>query len=108
MSGKGIVRGSKNVFADLGFADAEEMQTKVRLAQAINSIIEERRLTQTKAASLLDAAQPKVSALANYKLEGFSIERLMTYLTALDRDVRIVIRKKPSSRASGRISVEAA
>lgn len=108
MSGKNIARGSGNVFADLGFADAEEMQTKVRLAHAINEIVEERGLTQAKAANVLGAAQPKISALAHYKLEGFSVERLMTYLTALDRDVQIVIKKKPRSRASGRISVEAA
>jgi predicted XRE-type DNA-binding protein len=107
MSEKKITRGSGNVFADLGFADAEEMQTKARLAHAINSIIEERGLTQAKAASLLDATQPKVSALARYKLEGFSLERLMSYLTALDRDVQIVIKKKPRSRATARISVEA-
>lgn len=108
MSGKKITRGSGNVFADLGFADADERQTKVMLAHAINSILEERGLTQAKAASLLDAAQPKISALAHYKLEGFSVERLMTYLTALDRDVQIVIKKKPRSRTMGRISVEAA
>jgi predicted XRE-type DNA-binding protein len=108
MSGRKITRGSGNVFADLGFADADERQTKVMLAHAINSILEERGLTQAKAASLLDAAQPKISALAHYKLEGFSVERLMTYLTALDRDVKIVIKKKPRSRTMGRISVEAA
>jgi|CXWL01.1.fsa_nt_gi predicted XRE-type DNA-binding protein len=108
MSEKKILRGSRNVFADLGFADADEMQTKVRLAHAINTIIEEHGLTQAKAATVLDAAQPKISMLANYKLEGFSVERLMTYLTALDHDVRIVIKKKPASRANGRISVEAA
>jgi predicted XRE-type DNA-binding protein len=52
--------------------------------------------------------QPKVSALRNYKLDGFSVERLMTLLTALDRDVEIVIRKKPRSRGVARISVVAA
>jgi predicted XRE-type DNA-binding protein len=108
MSGKKFTRGSGNVFADLGFADAEERQTKTRLALEINTIIDERGLTQAKAAALLDASQPKISALARYKLEGFSVERLMTYLTALDRDVQIVIKKKPRSRAAGRISVEAA
>ena len=59
------------------------------------------------AAKLLAATQPKVSALTRYKLDGFSVERLMTFLTALDRDVQIVIKKKPRSRATGRISVEA-
>lgn len=107
MKDKIITRGSANVFADLGFADAEERQTKLRLAHAINAALEERGITQAKAAKLLEATQPKVSALARYKLDGFSVERLMTYLTALDHDVQIVIKKKPRSRA-GRISVEAA
>jgi predicted XRE-type DNA-binding protein len=103
-----ITRGSGNVFADLGYADAEERQTKLRLAYAINSIIERRRMTQAAAADKLGINQPKVSALANYKLDGFSVERLMTFLTALDQDVEIVIKKKSKSRSTARISVTAA
>ena len=105
---RAITRGTGNVFADLGYADAEERQTKLRLAHAINAVIARRRLTQEAAAGKLGINQPKVSALANYKLHGFSVERLMTFLTALDQDVEIVIRKKPRSRAAGRISVVAA
>jgi predicted XRE-type DNA-binding protein len=103
-----ITRGSGNVFADLGYADAEERQTKLRLAYAINGVIAERRLTQAAAAEVLGVNQPKVSALRNYRLDGFSVERLMNCLTALDRDVEIVIRRKPRSRAAARISVIAA
>jgi predicted XRE-type DNA-binding protein len=103
-----ITRGTGNVFADLGFPDAEERQTKLRLAYAINGVIERQRLTQAAAADKLGVNQPKVSALAHYKLDGFSVERLMTFLTALDQDVEIVIRKKPRSRTSARISVTAA
>jgi predicted XRE-type DNA-binding protein len=103
-----ITRGTGNVFADLGYADAEERQTKLRLAHAINGVIGRRRLTQAAAADKLGVNQPKVSALANYKLDGFSVERLMTFLTALDQDVEIVIKRKPRSRAAGRISVVAA
>jgi predicted XRE-type DNA-binding protein len=103
-----ITRGTGNVFADLGYADAEERRTKLHLAYAINGVIARRRLTQAAAAEKFGINQPKVSALANYKLHGFSVERLMTFLTALDQDVEIVIRKKPKSRATGRISVVAA
>lgn len=102
-----IERGTGNVFADVGYPDAEERQTKLRLAYAINQVVGERRLTQAASAALLGINQPKVSALLNYKLSGFSVERLMTFLTALDRDVDIVIRKKPRSRSAGRISVVA-
>lgn len=106
--GSAIARGSGNVFADLGLPDAEERQTKLRLAYALNTIIEARQLTQAAAAARLGLNQPKVSALRNYKLEGFSVERLMTLLTALDRDVEIVIRKKPRARKTARIRVVAA
>jgi predicted XRE-type DNA-binding protein len=93
------------VFADLGLQDADEKQTRVRLAVAINQIVQARRLSQTAAARLLEINQPKVSALAHYRLEGFSVERLLNFLNALDRDVEIVIRKKPRSRRSARIMV---
>ena len=100
-----IVRSSGNVFADLGLRDAGEKQTKVRLAVAIQQIIQTRHLSQTAAARLLDINQPKISALVNYHLEGFSVERLMHFLNALDRDVEIVIRQKPRSRKTARIVV---
>jgi predicted XRE-type DNA-binding protein len=99
---------SGNVFADLGLPRAEEKQTKVRLAAAINQIIEGRKLSQMAAARRLRVNQPKISALANYQVDGFSVERLMNLLTALDRDVDIVIRPKPRSRKAGRIAVRAA
>src|ERR1700722_17854097 len=103
-----ITRGTANVFADLGYPDAEERQTKLRLAHAINEVVARRRLTQAAAAEKLGVNQPEVSALARYKLEGFSVERLMGFLTALDQDVEIVIRQKPRSRAAARIVVVAA
>ena len=103
-----ITRGTGNVFADLGYADAEERQTKLRLALAVNTVIARRRLAQAAAAAKLGVNQPKVSALANYKLDGFSVERLMLFLAALDQDVEIVIRKKPRGRPSGRVMVVAA
>ena len=100
-----VVRSSGNVFADLGLSNAGEKQTRVRLAVAIQQIIQARRLSQTAAAALLGINQPKISALVNYHLEGFSVERLLHFLNALDRDVEIVIRKKPRSRKTARIMV---
>jgi len=103
-----ITRGTRNVFEDLGYPDATERPARLRLAYALNQVLDQRELTQTAAAKLLGLTQPKVSALRHYKLAGFSVERLMTLLTALDLDVEIVIRRKPSSRAAARISVVAA
>ena len=98
-----ITHGTSNVFADLGLPDAGERQTKTGLAMAIIEIIEARKLKQVAIAALLDISQPKVSALVNYRLDGFSVERLMHFLTALDQDVEIMIR--PSSHDAGAVSV---
>jgi predicted XRE-type DNA-binding protein len=103
-----VSRGTRNVFADLGFPDAAERQAKLRLAYALNHVLGERRLSQGDAAKVLGVSQPKVSALRHYKLAGFSVERLMNLLTALDQDVEIVIRRKLRSRKAGRITVVAA
>jgi predicted XRE-type DNA-binding protein len=78
-----VVQSSGNVFADLGLPQAEEKQTKVRLAVALNQIIENSGLSQAAAAKLMDINQPKISALVNYRLDGFSVERLMHFLNAL-------------------------
>ena len=96
-----IDRGSGNVFADLGFPDAEELSTKVRLAVGINRLITSQRLTQVTAAERLEVSQPKVSALRNYKLDGLSVERLMSFLLALGQDVEIRIRPRRATRAPG-------
>src|SRR5260370_8233763 len=94
------VRKAGNIFADLRLPNAEEKQTKVRLAVAINQIIQDQRLSQATAARRLKINQPKISALSNYRLEGFSVERLMNFLTPFDRDVDIVIRRTPKPRNS--------
>ena len=68
-----IFKSSGNVFADLGLANAQEKQTKVRLAVAINHILAERHLSQTRVARQLGINQPKISALSRYRLDGFSV-----------------------------------
>jgi predicted XRE-type DNA-binding protein len=104
-SGEAMEVSSGNVFADLELPDAAELDTKVRLAVAINRLLSARRLTQAEAAAALSINQPKVSALKHYKLEGYSVERLMGFLTALGSDIEIRIR--PPKRSPGRIRVEA-
>ena len=103
-----VTEGSGNVFADLGFPSPEEVQAKARLASRILDVVEQRGLTQTETASLLGIDQPKVSKLLRGQLSGFSADRLLRFLTALDQDVEIVIRPKPKSHIHGQINVIAA
>ena len=100
-----VTASSGNVFADLGLANAEELGTKVRLAASLNAILARRKLTQAEAARVLGVNQPKVSALKGYKLEGFSVERLMHFATALGQDVVIEIRPRAVGKGIGRVLV---
>lgn len=97
-----ITRGSGIVFADLGFPDAADRQLKLELALALNTLIARRRLTQTAVSERLGVGQPKVSALAHYKLDGFSAERLMGFLAALGQDVEIIVKDRPRAPAACR------
>ena len=103
-----IEQGSGNVFADLGYPNAEEALTKARLAQRITELLEKQRLTQIQAAKLLGIDQPKVSKLLRGHLREFSTDRLLRFLNALDQDVEIVIKRKPRSKRQARVSVIAA
>jgi predicted XRE-type DNA-binding protein len=101
-----VIAGSGNVFADLGFANAEEELTKAQLAGHIRMVIAYRRLTQAAAARIVGLDQPKISALLNGRLANFSSDRLMKLLTALGQDVDITVRAKPRHRLQGRIKVD--
>ena len=70
---------------------------------AVNGLLKQRRLRQTDTAAILGIPQSKVSSLVNYRLDHFSVEKLMTFLNALDQDVEIVIR--PRREAAGQTSV---
>ena len=100
-----VETGSGDVFVDLGFKDAGERKLRVQLAMRLNDLIAARKLPQAKAAALFGIPQPHVSELKNYKLSRFSSERLLRFLTLLDRDVEIVIRPKAKGHAAGLVSV---
>jgi len=108
-TGNNIVRGTGNIFADLGYADPETHLLKAGLVTRIQGVINEHNLTQTAAAKLMDVSQPDVSRLLNGHFRDVSVERLMRMLNKLGCDVDIVIRehgKRP--RKPDTIHLEAA
>jgi predicted XRE-type DNA-binding protein len=54
---------------------------------------------------MLSISQAKVSLLVNGKTDDFSIDTLMGFLTKLDQDVQIVVKRKPRSHPVGELSV---
>lgn len=103
----GVQSGSGNVFADLGLENSDELLVKAELARKISSIITNQQMTQAEAAEMLGVDQPKISALINGKLSGFSTVRLFRFLNALGRDVEIVVKAKPKSRPQAQTRVVA-
>jgi predicted XRE-type DNA-binding protein len=92
-----VTRGSDHV-------DAEEL-IKSQLATMIGDAIRDRHLSQYVAAILMGIDQPKVSHVLRGRLRGYSTQRLIGFLTALGRDVDIVVRPRPRSRRRGRLRV---
>jgi predicted XRE-type DNA-binding protein len=97
--------GSRNVYADLGFADADEMLVKAQLVSKISEIIEERGYSQTEAARNVGLPQPKLSKLMRGQFRGISERKLMDCLTRLGKDIEIVVRERARGRKVGHVSV---
>ena len=100
-----VTESSGNVFADLRVAEPEEELTKAQLVSHIRHTIKRRRLTQLQAGRLMGLDQPKVSALMNGRLVGFSSDRLMRLLAALGQDVEIVVKAGSRRRTRGQVRV---
>src|SRR5438445_8406422 len=103
-----VTKGSGNVFADLGFPDAQELQVKAALTRQIANRIKEFGLTQIQAGARLGISQPDVSKLMNGRYTGFSADRLIGILNALEVDVEIVIRPHSldGSHAKGNVRIK--
>ena len=100
-----IEKSSVNVFADIGFANDQEMLVKANLALKISEIIAQRRLTQMEAALVLGMPQPKLSKLLRGQFHGVSETKMLECLNNLGRDIQIVIRKANRDKRIGRTSV---
>jgi len=100
-----VMMSSGNVFADIGLPDAEERLAKAQLAHKITEIIQKRHLSQAEAARILGTEQPKISAIMNGKLSGFSLERLIYFLNVLGSNVQIIVKPKPPRRKSAALEV---
>jgi predicted XRE-type DNA-binding protein len=76
-----VQRGSDNVFADLGLADAEKLKIKTGLVIEIRKAMRSRELTQQEAAKLMGISQPKVSDMMRGDFTNLSERKLMDCLT---------------------------
>lgn len=98
---------SGNIFADLGFPDAEEHLLKAELMVRIEQLIEKKGWTQAQAAERMKLDQPKVSRLRRGHFRGFSVDRLLTILNRLGHsvEVRISAKERAPEKSHTRVSM---
>ena len=101
-----VERSSGNVFADLDVPDADAHLLKAELVSRIDTIVRQRGITRTEAARILGLSQPDVSRFLRGDFRQYSLERLVRLLTALGRDLDIVIRQ-PRSATGGKLRIAA-
>ena len=89
---------SGNLYADLNYANPEEMQAKADLAREIYLIIQSKGMKQKQVSELFGISQPKVSNLLNGRLFGVFFRKTNTFLNILDYDVDIYLKPKPKNR----------
>src|SRR5712671_385949 len=99
-----VERGGENIFADLGLPDAESHFLKAQIVSEIYRLTNQRKLTQSGAGERMRITQPEVSRMFKGNFREYSVERLMGFLTAFDRDVEIVSRPHKGSGKVGRVT----
>ncbi len=84
--------GGYNVFEDLGLPNAKDHLVKAQLVFKIDTIMKQRQMKQTEAATLFGVRQPDISKMLRGDFRQFSVERLMRFLVKLNQDVEIIVR----------------
>ena len=88
-----IIKSSGNVFADLGFKDAENLQLRAQLAIEIKQYIKKHTLTQAQAAAVMGTTQPRINDILRGRLDRVTIDRLVNMLAAVGRHVILRVGK---------------
>jgi predicted XRE-type DNA-binding protein len=96
---------SGNVFADMGFENAEEMQFKSELVRQINQTIKSRELTSIQVRDLLSIDEAMLSNLSRGRLTELTIEHLFRYLNILGRDLEVVLKPPSTASSQGKLTV---
>ena len=103
-----VHKSSGNIFADLGLPDPETHMLKAQIVTELYRLTTERKLTQAQAGKLMGLTQPEVSRLFKGTFREYSVERLMSFLTAFDQEVEIVTRPLPAGEQRGHVTFRAA
>lgn len=102
-----ITEGSGNLFRDLGMPDPEVRQTKTLLAAEIIKTLDERKLSVRAAHGVTGISAADFSRIRNVNLGRFTIDRLISILGRLDREVEVSVSVRARPQAAQLASVRA-
>lgn len=90
-----MVKGSGNVFRDLGFSaeEAQNLRLRSELMIEIEDFVKASGLTQKEAAKRLGVTQPRLNDLLRGKIGKFSLDALVNMLARVGRSVSIRVKK---------------
>jgi predicted XRE-type DNA-binding protein len=94
-----MIRGSGNLFRDLGHPDADREQLRALLAARIIGVLDERKLTVRAAQEITGLAAADFSRIRKANLGRFTIDRLMTILAGLGQEVEVTVNIHPRRAA---------
>ena len=86
-----IIAGSDNPFRDLGLPNPAVRQAKAFLAAEIIKVLDERKLSARAAHGATGVAAADFSRIRNVNLVRFTIDRLISILGRLDREVEVSV-----------------
>ncbi len=95
-----IVRGSGNVFRDLGHPEADREQLRALLAARLVGVLDDRKLTVRAARGVTGIAAADFSRIRNANLGRFTIDRLMNILASLGQEVEVKVDVRPRRTAA--------
>lgn len=105
-----VIKDRGNVFRDLGFSEEKStgLMLKSCLLQSVQETITRKGWKQVEAAAQLGIDQVQVSKLLAGQMAGFSIERLVHFLSILGQDVEATVHKAPRGRRRGTVRAQVA
>ncbi|MBW3622653.1 MAG: helix-turn-helix domain-containing protein [Armatimonadetes bacterium] len=104
-SEEAVIRGTGNVFADLGLPDPEEHLLKAEIVVNLQALLQQRGLDGRGAAERLGLDEPELDALLRGQFIHYPVERLLRMVNALGSDVKIVITTEETRQEKASLSV---
>ena len=101
-----VTKGNENVFVDCGFppAEAENLRIRAKMMMALAGYIQERKITQSRAARIMGVSQPRISDLVRGKIALFTIDTLVNMVAAAGLKVDVDITASRPGPKSKRVA----